>query len=134
MLASPRCGAGTRSGFACFAPAVRGKSRCRMHGGAAGSGPPWGNRNARKHGAFTRERFDERKAIRALLDETRKLLVEMTSTPGASVDRAAPSSAAGEDEHDDKDRNSAGGTPPSTPMVRCRCSNRPCALGSVKFQ
>ncbi|MDA9420649.1 MULTISPECIES: HGGxSTG domain-containing protein [Bradyrhizobium] len=77
MSASPRCGAGTRGGFACRAPAVRGKVRCRMHGGAAGSGAPWGNRNARKHGLFTQERIAERRAIRALLDEARKLLVEM---------------------------------------------------------
>lgn len=35
----PRCGARTRTGGACEAPAVRGGSRCRMHGGrASGSG------------------------------------------------------------------------------------------------
>ncbi|MFX7914628.1 HGGxSTG domain-containing protein, partial [Acinetobacter baumannii] len=34
MLASARCGARTRLGGACRAPAVRGKRRCRMHGGA----------------------------------------------------------------------------------------------------
>lgn len=82
MSASPRCGAGTRGGSACRAPALRGKLRCRMHGGAAGSGAPWGNRNARKHGAFTGERIAEQRAVRALLDETKKLLVEMKSTPG----------------------------------------------------
>ena len=38
MLVSPRCGAKTRSGNACRSPAVRGKKRCRMHGGALGSG------------------------------------------------------------------------------------------------
>jgi hypothetical protein len=38
MLASFRCGAKTRSGKACRSPAVQGKKRCRMHGGAAGSG------------------------------------------------------------------------------------------------
>ena len=42
MLASPRCGAKTRSGGACRSPAVHGKKRCRMHGGAPGSGPPKG--------------------------------------------------------------------------------------------
>jgi hypothetical protein len=36
MLASPRCGAKTRSGKPCMSPAVRGKKRCRMHGGARG--------------------------------------------------------------------------------------------------
>ena len=40
MLASPRCGARTRSGAPCRAPAVAGKKRCRMHGGAKGSGAP----------------------------------------------------------------------------------------------
>ncbi|HYS87985.1 MAG TPA: HGGxSTG domain-containing protein, partial [Bradyrhizobium sp.] len=34
MLASPRCGAKIRSGGSCRSPAVRGKRRCRMHGGA----------------------------------------------------------------------------------------------------
>ncbi|MFB6416132.1 MULTISPECIES: HGGxSTG domain-containing protein [Bradyrhizobium] len=81
MSASPRCGAGTRSGLACRAPAVRGGLRCRMHGGAPGSGAPWGNRNARKHGAFTPERIAERRAIRELLDEAAKLLGEMKSCP-----------------------------------------------------
>ncbi|WP_454649708.1 HGGxSTG domain-containing protein [Bradyrhizobium liaoningense] len=86
MLASPRCGASTRSGFACSAPAVRGKLRCRMHGGARGSGAPPGNENARKHGAFTREGIADRRAIRALLDEAGKLLAAMDSAPDASVD------------------------------------------------
>lgn len=34
------CGAKTRSGQPCQNPPVTGKSRCRMHGGAAGSGRP----------------------------------------------------------------------------------------------
>ena len=74
MLASRRCGARTRSGCTCRAPAVAGKTRCRMHGGAAGSGAPRANRNARKHGLFTRDAIAERRAIRALLGEARKLL------------------------------------------------------------
>jgi len=77
MLASPRCGARTRSSGACRAPTVHGKRRCRMHGGAAGSGAPRRNRNARKHGLFTAEAIAERREIRALLDEARKLLDEM---------------------------------------------------------
>jgi hypothetical protein len=77
MSASARCGASTRGGLACRAPAVRGKLRCRMHGGAAGSGAPWGNRNAQKHGAFTQERIAERRTIRELLDEAGKLLGEL---------------------------------------------------------
>ena len=79
MLASPRCCARTRSGTTCRAPVVHGKTRCRMHGGAAGSGAPRGNRNARKHGVFTQGRIAERRALRALLGETRKLLQKMKS-------------------------------------------------------
>jgi glucans biosynthesis protein len=48
-----------------------------MHGGAAGSGAPKENQNARKHGLFSREAVEERREIRALLGEARKLLEEM---------------------------------------------------------
>jgi hypothetical protein len=74
MLLSPRCGAKTRSGSACRSPAVRGKKRCRMHGGAAGSGAPEGNQNALKHGAFTKNAIKERDQVRAFIGEARKLL------------------------------------------------------------
>ncbi len=67
MLASPRCGARTRSGQPCRAPAVQGKARCRMHGGAKGSGAPAGNRNALKHGLFTGEMIADRKKLNALM-------------------------------------------------------------------
>ncbi|WP_312015827.1 HGGxSTG domain-containing protein [Bradyrhizobium liaoningense] len=77
MQASPRCGARTRSGTACLAPAVHGKTRCRMHGGAARSGAPRGNQNAQKHGLFAQDRITERRAMRSLLGETRKLLQEL---------------------------------------------------------
>ena len=77
MLASPRCGAKTRASCACRSPAVRGKKRCRMHGGAQGSGAPRANRNARKHGLFTRDAIAERRRIQALLGEARKLLEAM---------------------------------------------------------
>jgi hypothetical protein len=77
MLASPRCGAKTRSGDACRSPAVRDRKRCRMHGGAQGSGAPRANRNSRKHGRFTRDAIAERRRIQALLGEARKLLEEM---------------------------------------------------------
>jgi len=77
MLASRRCGAKTHSGGACRSPAVHGKKRCRMHGGAPGSGAPNANQNARKHGQFTRDAIAERRQIQALLGEARKLLEEM---------------------------------------------------------
>jgi hypothetical protein len=77
MLASPRCGAKTRCGDACRSPAVCGKKRCRMHGGAPGSGAPKANQNARRLGLFTGDAIAERGQIQALLGEARKLLEEM---------------------------------------------------------
>ena len=77
MLASPRCGAKIRAGGSCRSPAVRGKRRCRMHGGAPGSGAPKGNRNARRHGLFTKVAIAERKRIQAVLADARKLLQEL---------------------------------------------------------
>ena len=77
MRASLRCGVRTRDGDPCLAPAVRGNTRCRMHGGAPGSGAPRANRNARKHGRFTGEAIAERRRIRALLGETRTLLEQL---------------------------------------------------------
>jgi uncharacterized protein YjcR len=74
MMASPRCGAKTRAGGSCRAPAMHGKRRCRKHGGAPGSGAPKGNRNARRHGLFTGDAIAERKRIGDLLDDVRKLL------------------------------------------------------------
>jgi len=77
MLASPRCAAKTRCGGACRSPAVSGRKRCRMHGGARGSGAPRANQNARKHGLFTRNAIAERRQIQALLGDARKLLEGM---------------------------------------------------------
>jgi len=77
MMASPRCGAGTRRGFACSAPAIRGKVRCRMHGGARGSGAPRGNRNAYRHGMCTPDGHAERQQMKALLEDAWKLLSEV---------------------------------------------------------
>ena len=67
MLSCPRCGARTRSGSPCRSPVVAGKKRCRMHGGAAGSGAPLGNRNALKHGRYTHENKRVLRIFRALL-------------------------------------------------------------------
>ena len=77
MLASLRCGAKTHSGGGCRSPAVHGKKRCRMHGGAQGTGAPNANQNARDHGRFTGDAVAERRQIEALLGEARKLLEEM---------------------------------------------------------
>jgi hypothetical protein len=68
---------GTRSGRPCQSPSVNGKKRCRMHGGALGSGAPRGNKNALKHGRHTREAIAERQQIRELVREARKLLLQI---------------------------------------------------------
>jgi hypothetical protein len=53
-----RCGAKTRAGGDCKNAAVTGRKRCRMHGGAVGSGAPTGELHGRyKHGRFTQERI-----------------------------------------------------------------------------
>ena len=58
--AAPRCGAKTRTGCPCRSPAIRGKRRCRMHGGAS-TGPRTQEglarlRSARTtHGGYTGE-------------------------------------------------------------------------------
>ena len=62
-----RCGARTRAGRPCRAPAAKDKRRCRFHGGTPGSGAQPGNRNARKHGFFTKQAIAERRRLRALL-------------------------------------------------------------------
>jgi len=77
MRSSLRCGAKTRSGKPCMAPAVSGKKRCRMHGGAPGSGAPIGNQNALKRGLFTREAIEERRALRDLIRSARQLALKI---------------------------------------------------------
>jgi hypothetical protein len=74
MLESARCGAKTRLGQACMSPAVSGKRRCRMHGGAAGSGAPRGNKNALKIGFYRHQAKARRKNIRTLLRHSRDLI------------------------------------------------------------
>lgn len=77
MLTSLRCGAKTRSGKPCRSPAVNGKKRCRMHGGAPGSGAPPGNKNALKHGRYTHEAIEERRSLQGLIRQSRKLLQDI---------------------------------------------------------
>ncbi len=73
MMLSRRCLARNRRGSPCQAPAVKGRRRCRLHGGKS-SGPPQGNQNALKHGYYTAKAIDERREVRACLAEFRRLL------------------------------------------------------------
>ena len=76
MMSATRCGAKTRKGAPCQAPAVSGKSRCRMHGGAEGSGAPKGNQNALKQGLYTAEAKALNRHIRELLRDGKKMIEE----------------------------------------------------------
>jgi glucans biosynthesis protein len=84
LAKAPRCGATTRAGHPCRQAAVRERSRCRMHGGAKGSGGPRGERNGRfTHGHHTREAKAIRKVIRARVREI-KALLQATKPPTAT--------------------------------------------------
>ena len=77
MRQSPRCGAKTRAGTPCQAPAVYGKKRCRMHGGAHGSGAPKDNQNALKHGMYSRDTLEFKKHMRKLLSDGRDAIEKL---------------------------------------------------------
>ena len=69
-----RCGARTRSGRPCQSPAVTGRRRCRMHGGAPGSGGPKGSRNGNyKRGLYTAEAIASRRWLRQQIRQVRAL-------------------------------------------------------------
>ncbi len=78
---SPVEDARTRKGTLCQGPAVRGKKRCRMHGGKS-PGAPRGPANGNyRTGRWTQEALAERRFIRQLLREARATLrqvVELT--------------------------------------------------------
>ena len=71
------CGAKTRSGKPCSTPPVTGKNRCRMHGGAKGSGGQLGNKNAIKHGYYCKENIAQRSEIHKMLKEYRRFCKEL---------------------------------------------------------
>ena len=82
LHAAPRCGARTRSGAPCMAPAIQGKPRCRMHGGTKGSGAPKGERNGNyKHGHFTQEAIELRRQVRAFIAQMLALMEEVSKGP-----------------------------------------------------
>jgi hypothetical protein len=48
-----------------------------MHGGAQGSGAPRGNKNALKHGLYTREAIAERRHLQNLMRQSRQMIKEI---------------------------------------------------------
>jgi hypothetical protein len=74
-----RCGAKTRSGAPCKSAPVTGRRRCRMHGGADGSGAPKGEKNGNyKHGRYTQKVA----ATRQWLREMTKVVRDLNRGPG----------------------------------------------------
>src|SRR4029077_19840501 len=75
---APRCGAKTRLGKKCGAPAMR-NGRCRMHGGkSTGPRTPEGLARSRranwKHGLYSAKAKAERRRFRQLLEDSGDLL------------------------------------------------------------
>ena len=82
LNSAPRCGARTRRGTACQAPAMAKNGRCRMHGGAS-TGPRTAeglarSRRARwKHGLYSAQTRAMQKLSRELLRQSRDLLDDL---------------------------------------------------------
>ena len=71
------CGARTRGGRPCRNHPIRRRQRCRLHGGAPGTGAPSGNGNAVKHGRTTAAALASRRAIARLIRASKSTLEEM---------------------------------------------------------
>ena len=81
---APRCGAKTRSGTPCKAPAMA-NGRCRMHGGkSTGPRTPEGLERSRKanykHGNYSAESIAERRYISQLLRDSREILGQVDNS------------------------------------------------------
>ena len=74
---APRCVARNRRGMSCQSPAMKGRARCRFHGGAEQSGGQLGNRNALKHGRYSAKVMACRRDVAALLRACRDQLGAM---------------------------------------------------------
>jgi hypothetical protein len=72
IRSAPRCGARTRSASPCRCPAIRGRKRCRLHGGLS-TGAPKGTGNGNyRNGTWTAEAAEERNWLRSLVSEFAK--------------------------------------------------------------
>jgi len=81
FLDSPRCGATTRKGMPCKAPAMV-NGRCRLHGGkSTGPRTPEGLERSRKanwkHGLYSAQMIELRRRVQALLRGSRAMLKQV---------------------------------------------------------
>ena len=79
FLKAPRCGAKNRHGEPCAAPAMRGKRRCRLHGGhSTGARTPEGIERIRlantKHGLYSAEVMALRQGARQIIRDIGELI------------------------------------------------------------
>ena len=83
---APRCGAKTRKGTPCLAPAMK-NCRCRLHGGkSTGPKTPEGIERIRQahliHGRYTKRAIAERKEFNNLLRQLRGTIKEVNHKCG----------------------------------------------------
>lgn len=71
-----KCFARTRRGTLCQTPRITGKKRCRMHGGTS-DGAPKGNKNAFKHGRYSKVIIENRKRTMRLKREFKALSAQI---------------------------------------------------------
>jgi len=81
FMQAPRCGAKTRKGTLCQAPAMK-NGRCRLHGGkSTGPKTPEGIERIRqahlRHGEYTKKAIADRKEFNALLRELKETVSEI---------------------------------------------------------
>lgn len=81
FMKAPRCGAKTRKGMPCLAPAMK-NGRCRLHGGkSTGPRTPEGIERIRqahlKHGMYTKEAIASRKEFYDLLRQLKGTIKEI---------------------------------------------------------
>jgi hypothetical protein len=69
---APRCGARTRAGTPCQCPALRGRKRCRLHGGLSPGAPRGIGNGNYQDGAWTAEAIEERRWLRSFVLEFAK--------------------------------------------------------------
>jgi hypothetical protein len=67
LLHARRCGAKTKEGTPCCRRPIRGRKRCRLHGGLS-PGAPKGRQNGNyRNGEWTTESIEERRWLRSLV-------------------------------------------------------------------
>lgn len=77
MNQAPRCMARTRRGTPCQCPAIRGRKRCRLHGGAS-PGAPRGERHGRwVDGRYSIEAKEENRRFREFFRILRESLADL---------------------------------------------------------